>query len=702
MQASLLIELLTEELPPKSLLKLSQAFCKGIFEGLKEQGFVAADADYSKLATEFATPRRLAVLIKDVLTKQPERMTERKGPALASAYDQNEKPTPALTGFAKSCGVEISALQEQSDKKGEYFVFRTQQPGEALEKHLSEIIAGVIKKLPVAKLMRWGESDVEFVRPVHGLMMVHGNKVVPGRVLGLQSRNTTSGHRFPGKDEIDITSADDYETLLENEGKVIASFEKRRNSIKAQLQQAADGAKPIDDADLLDEVTALVEYPVVLTGTFNQEFLSVPQECLILTMKRHQRYFPLFDTGGKLLPKFLLVSNQKADHPQHIIQGNERVLRARLSDAKFFFEQDKKSRLEERVPKLANVVYHNKLGSQLERVERIQLLAGKIARDLSADPVLAERAAWLAKADLLTGMVGEFPELQGVMGRYYALHDGEQQAVADAIESHYRPRFAGDVLPEEPIVCAVALADKLDILVGIFGIGLIPTGDRDPFALRRHALGLLRILSELKLDLNLDDLLKEACGNFPSGILLESHQRGDVYVPNYMEVTFFVKERAKSYLRGMGYSALEVEAVLDLNPPPAEYVDRLEAVRSFLSLPEAIGLAEADKRIRNILSKSGGDSVVQMTDESKLKVDEERQLLRIARLLRKQVDALIKDKKFSEALLLTAQVHNPVTVFFDKVMVNVEDKVTRLNRFALLHEVGNLTNQVVNISKLAA
>ncbi len=702
MQASLLIELLTEELPPKSLLKLSQAFCKGIFEGLKEQGFVAADADYSKLATEFATPRRLAVLIKDVLAKQPEHMTERKGPALASAYDQNEKPTPALTGFAKSCGVEISALQEQSDKKGEYFVFRTQQPGEALEKHLSEIIAGVIKKLPVAKLMRWGESDVEFVRPVHGLMMVHGNKVVPGRVLGLQSRNTTSGHRFPGKDEIDITSADDYETLLENEGKVIASFEKRRNSIKAQLQQAADGAKPIDDADLLDEVTALVEYPVVLTGTFNQEFLSVPQECLILTMKRHQRYFPLFDTGGKLLPKFLLVSNQKADHPQHIIQGNERVLRARLSDAKFFFEQDKKSRLEERVPKLANVVYHNKLGSQLERVERIQLLAGKIARDLSADPVLAERAAWLAKADLLTGMVGEFPELQGVMGRYYALHDGEQQAVADAIESHYRPRFAGDVLPEEPIVCAVALADKLDILVGIFGIGLIPTGDRDPFALRRHALGLLRILSELKLDLNLDDLLKEACGNFPSGILLESHQRGDVYVPNYMEVAFFVKERAKSYLRGMGYSALEVEAVLDLNPPPAEYVDRLEAVRSFLSLPEAIGLAEADKRIRNILSKSGGDSVVQMTDESKLKVDEERQLLRIARLLRKQVDALIKDKKFSEALLLTAQVHNPVTVFFEKVMVNVEDKVTRLNRFALLHEVGNLTNQVVNISKLAA
>ncbi len=690
MQASLLIELLTEELPPKSLLKLSQAFCKGIFEGLKEQGFVAADADYSKLATEFATPRRLAVLIKDVLAKQPERMTERKGPALAGAYDQNEKPTPALTGFAKSCGVEISALQKQSDKKGEYFVFRTQQPGEALEKHLSEIIAGVIKKLPVAKLMRWGESDVEFVRPVHGLMMVHGNKVVPGRVLGLQSRNTTSGHRFPGKDEIDITSVDDYETLLENEGKVIASFEKRRNSIKAQLQQAADGAKPIDDADLLDEVTALVEYPVVLTGTFNQEFLSVPQECLILTMKRHQRYFPLFDTGGKLLPKFLLVSNQKADHPQHIIQGNERVLRARLSDAKFFFEQDKKTKLEDRAPKLANVVYHNKLGSQLQRVERIQKLAVAIAERLkeikfAADIKYVERAAYLCKADLLTGMVGEFPELQGVMGRYYALHDGEAKEVAEAIREHY------ERVPESPVGICVGLADKLDTLVGIYGIGLVPTGEKDPFALRRAALSVVRTLVENKLSLNLMQLLEIAEAQFPAGLIAKDS------VPKLYD---FMLERLKPYLRDQDFGADEIDAVLSLRPTRMDWiVPRLKAIQEFRRLPEAEALAAANKRIRNILRQAKGEAR-DGVDHALLKVAEEKRLAEQVELLEKQVTPLVHQGEYTQALKRLAALRPAVDAFFDKVMVMVEDAALRDNRLALLTKLEGLFMRVADISKL--
>ncbi len=690
MQASLLIELLTEELPPKSLLKLSQAFCKGIFEGLKKQGFVAADADYSKLATEFATPRRLAVLIKDVLAKQPERMTERKGPALASAYDQNEKPTPALTGFAKSCGVEISALQKQSDTKGEYFVFRTQQPGAALEKHLSEIIAGVIKKLPVAKLMRWGESDVEFVRPVHGLMMVHGNKVVPGRVLGLQSRNTTSGHRFPGKDEIDITSADDYETLLENEGKVIASFEKRRNLIKAQLQQAADGAKPIDDADLLDEVTALVEYPVVLTGTFNQEFLSVPQECLILTMKRHQRYFPLFDTGGKLLPKFLLVSNQKANYPQHIIQGNERVLRARLSDAKFFFEQDKKTKLEDRVPKLANVVYHNKLGSQLQRVERIQKLAVAIAERLkeikfAADIKQVERAAYLCKADLLTGMVGEFPELQGIMGRYYALHDGEAEEVAEAIREHY------ERVPESPVGVCVGLADKLDTLVGIYGIGLVPTGEKDPFALRRAALSVVRTLAENKLSLNLMQLLEIAEAQFPAGLVAKDT------APKLYD---FMLERLKPYLRDQEFGPDEIDAVLSLRPTRMDWiVPRLKAIQEFRRLPEAEALAAANKRIRNILRQAKGEAR-DVIDHALLKVAEEKRLAEQVELLEQQVTPLVHQGEYTQALKRLAALRPAVDAFFDKVMVMVEDAALRDNRLALLTKLEGLFMRVADISKL--
>lgn len=695
MQDSLLIELLTEELPPKSLLKLAQAFCKGIFEGLKEQGYLAADADYSKVVTEYATPRRLAVLIKDVLAKQPQRMIERKGPALSSAYDQSEKPTPALIGFAKSCGVEIEKLQKQSGPKGEYFVFRAKQPGEALEKHLSDIVASVIKKLPVAKLMRWGDSEVEFVRPVHGLMMLHGSKIVPGEVLGLHSRNTTSGHRFLSEGDIVIAEADDYERVLEAQGKVVVNHDARCDSIKNKLDAAAQSLGDSvtwsvgNSSQLLDEVASLVEFPVVYAGSFDAAYLGVPQECLIISMQQHQRYFPL-QQDGKLLPNFLFVSNNQADDSSHIVHGNERVLRARLSDARFFFEQDKKTRLEERVPKLANVVYHNKLGSQLDRVKRIQKLAVAIAERFNeinrvADIKQVKDAAWLCKADLLTDMVGEFPELQGIMGYHYALHDGEELGVANAIREHY------DRLPRLPVSVCVGLADKLDTLVGIYGIGLIPTGDKDPFALRRAALSVLRTLMENNLSLNLMQLLEIAEAQFLAGVITKDT------VPKLYD---FMLERLKPYLRDQEFGADEIDAVLSLRPTRMDWIiPRLKAIQEFRNMPEAESLAAANKRIRNILKQAQGEPM-EMVNADLLKLDEEKHLAQHLALLEAEVMPLIHHGEYTQALKHLASLRPAVDAFFDKVMVMVEDKALRDNRLALLTKLEGLFMRVADISKL--
>ncbi|MDA1107406.1 MAG: glycine--tRNA ligase subunit beta [Proteobacteria bacterium] len=695
MQESLLIELLTEELPPKSLLKLSQAFCKGIFDGLKEQGFVAAEADYAALVSEFATPRRLGVLVKDVAHKQSERIIERKGPALASAYDQNEKPTPALIGFAKSCGVEISALQKQSDKKGEYFVFRAQQPGEALEKHLATIVSGVIKKLPVAKLMRWGDSEVEFVRPVHGLMMVHGSKIVSGEVMGLKSGNKTSGHRFLSEGDIVITEADDYERVLGAQGKVVVKHDARRDSIYNQLDAAAQGLgdsvtwTAADNIQLLDEVASLVESPVVYAGSFDAAYLEVPQECLIVSMQQHQRYFPL-KLEGKLLPHFLFVSNNEADDPSHIIHGNERVLRARLSDAKFFFEQDKKTKLKDRVPKLANVVYHNKLGSQLQRVERIQKLAVASAERFKeinrvADIQQVKDAAWLCKADLLTDMVGEFPELQGIMGYYYALHDGEELGVANAIREHY------DRVPRSAVSVCVGLADKLDTLVGIYGIGLIPTGDKDPFGLRRAALSVLRTLMENNLSLNLMQLLEIAEAQFPAGMIAKDT------VPKLYE---FMLERLKPYLRDQEFGADEIDAVLSLLPTRMDWIiPRLKAIQEFRKLPEAESLAAANKRIRNIL-KQGKGAAREVLDHALLKEEAEKNLARQVEQLEAQVAPMLHREEYTQALKHLASLRPAVDTFFDKVMVMVEDTALRDNRLALLTKLEGLFMGVADISKL--
>src|SRR5467141_3126463 len=588
MRATLLVELLTEELPPKSLRMLSEAFKDRLFNELVGAQLKQRVLEGVKV---FATPRRLAVSIPEVEAVGQDRETEMDGPAISA-------PAQAIAGFAKKYGVAPESLGRKKTPKGEVVMARVKIKGLLLDQVLSALVADSLKALPIPKVMRWGDGDAQFVRPVHGLVMLHGHHVVPGSVLGLKAGNVTRGHRFMGASEIALRSAEEYEERLLKDGAVIADFTKRRDEIERQLLEAAkrEGGSLGEHAELLDEVTALVELPSVYVGRFDPAYLEVPQECLILTMRQNQKYFPLFAPAGKLLPKFLIVSNMRVD-PRPIVSGNERVVRPRLEDARFFFNQDRKILLEARVPQLAKVVFHNKLGSQLERMQRIKLLAGEIARPLRADVMQAERAAELSKADLLTAMVGEFPELQGVMGRYYALHDGEQLEVADAIAQHYRPRFAGDRLPEGLIASAVALADKLDSLASLFSIKELPTGDKDPFGLRRAALGVIRIVVENQLPLSLRDLLDAAFGPF----------RGKPQT----DLKMFFTERMRSYFQERGYSANEVEAVLSLSPVAIALIPKqLEAVRAFCALPEAASLAAANKRIANILrqAESKGES----------------------------------------------------------------------------------------------
>lgn len=687
MNANLLIELQTEELPPKSLQKLSDAFSNGIASALKAQGFV----DDISAVVAYATPRRLAVSIPQVAAIQPPRQIERKGPAVAAGMKDGQ-PTPALAGFARSCGVAVSELATMHDGKQECYVYRTTQAGEMLSQHLSAMVVDVLKKLPVAKLMRWGDSDVEFVRPVHGLIMLHGTDIVAGELLGLVSNNVTLGHRFLSQGEIRVTRAEDYAQILLQQGRIMASFAERRESIRQQLAAAAGDAQVLWDEALLDEVTGLVEFPVVYAGTFSADFLTVPQACLILSMKQHQKYFPLADKDGNLLPRFLVVSNLQTDDPSHIIQGNERVLRARLSDARFFFDQDRKTRLDSRVEKLAQVVYHNKLGSQLQRVTRMQHMAASIAALLHADTAAAARAALLAKADLLTDMVGEFPELQGMMGTHYALHDGEPADVAAAINAHYQPRFAGDALPQGPISVSVALADKLDTLIGIFGIGLIPTGDKDPFGLRRAALGVLRILIETPLALSLPALLAHAQAAFPAGVVADSAN---------LDVYGFMLDRMRHYLKEQGFEPGEVEAVLANQPERMDLVlTRIHAVREFRKLPEAAALAAANKRVRNILKKVNESQGA--VNPKLLEAEAEQELFERVTQLAPQVTAFVSAGDYTAALTALAGVRNAVDAFFDGVMVMADDIAVRQNRLALLHALGEMMNQVADISMLSA
>jgi glycyl-tRNA synthetase beta chain len=676
---ALLVELLTEELPPKSLRALSEAFAERALSALAKAGLVDAKA----ALTVYATPRRLAFTIAQVAEKAPGREMEVTGPAAKA-------PAAALEGFARKHGLKPEQLERRDTPKGTVVLARVQVKGALLDEALAPLLEEALKGLPIPKLMRWGSGDAQFVRPVHGLVALHGERVVPATLLGLTAGRRTAGHRFLGERAIELKSAHEYASRLEKNASVIASFAARRGEIDRQLKDAAirERASLGGYADLLDEVTALVEYPQVYAGSYDAAFLEVPPECLILTMRQNQKYFPLFDEAGKLLPRFLIVSNMRAADPRHIIAGNERVVRPRLEDARFFYNQDRKVRLESRVPQLAKVVYHGKLGSQLERVERIQLLAGKVARALKADAVLTERAAWLSKADLLTGMVGEFPELQGVMGRYYALHDGEPRETANAIEQHYRPRFAGDALPEGLIACSVALADKLDALAGLFGIGQIPTGDKDPFGLRRAALGVIRILVDRQLALCLSDLINDAFEG--------RSELGKAHV----ELQNFIYDRARGYFREQGYSANEVEAVFSLNPPELALVPKtLEAVRAFSALPEAESLAAANKRIGNILKQAG--AVPAGFDVALMVLPEEKSLASTFGRLEPHVDRAFRALDYTAALKALAGLKTPVDAFFDKVMVMDKDPRVRANRIGFLGKLHGTMNRIADLSKLA-
>ena len=691
--ATLLVELLTEELPPKSLGRLAEAFRTTLTTDLQQSGFLSADSS----AKAYATPRRLAVQITHTLAKSPDKALEVQGPSVKVGLDKDGKPSPALVGFAKKNGIAIEDLVQIDTPKGKVFVCRKMAAGGMLATNLELMVSEALSRLPVARMMRWGDGDAEFVRPVHGLVMLHGKAVVPGEVMGVTSGNKTRGHRFMGKGELQITDAESYETVLATEGMVIADFAKRRAMIDELLQAAAKKQQATLGAyqDLLDEVTALVEHPSVYVGAFDAGFLQVPAECLALTMRQNQKYFPLFDDDGKLTNRFLIVSNMQVADPAHIISGNQRVIRPRLEDARFFYDQDRKERLEARVPRLGKVVYHNKLGTQLERVERVQLLAGKIARALNIDHAQAERAAWLAKADLVTGMVGEFPELQGVMGRYYALHDGEPAAIADAIAEHYKPRFAGDRLPETRISCAVALADKLEALAGLFGIGQLPTGDRDPFALRRQALGVIRILIERDLPLQLDALINDAFAVFDSALKLK---------PAPAELLGFFVERMRGYFTDAGYTAHEIDAVLSLHPVAISKIPlQLAAVRAFSVLPEAASLAAANKRVANILRQAEAKGEAgHNADAALLQEPAERALLAALQQASAAATPLFENGDYTGYLKAFAVLKTPVDAFFDSVMVMADDAALRRNRIALLGDLQREMNRIADIARLAA
>jgi glycyl-tRNA synthetase beta chain len=689
--APLLVELLTEELPPKALPRLGETFARQIHAGLAERGLVPADA-----ACEwFATPRRLALLAPGVLAAAPDAVAFEKIMPVSVALDAGGQPTPALRKKLDAKGISleaVSAFEKRLDGKSESFFYKAAVPGAQLDEVLSGIVAEALKKLPIPKLMRWGDSDHQFVRPAHGLMMLHGERVVPGNVLGLASRKVTRGHRFLSSGEIVVGRAEAYASALAEEGRVIARFADRRAVIAEQLDARARelNAAIHPSEGLLDEVAALVEWPVVYIGEFEAEYLDVPQECLILTMQQHQKYFPLLDAGKRLINKFLIVSNMWVDDPRHIVDGNARVVRPRLADARFFYEQDRKTPLASRLEGLGKVVYHNKLGSVRQRVERLEALARKIAARLDANEALAARASLLAKADLTTGMVGEFPELQGVMGRYYALNDGEDARVAEAIRGHYQPRFSGDALPEGEIACAVALADKLDALVGFFGIGQIPTGDKDPFGLRRAALGVLRILMETPLPLDLNELIADAQAGFAAGLLTQ---------PVVDPLRDFLLERLRGLAKDAGYAPDAVEAVLAQRPARIDRVPRrLAAVRDFLRLPEALALAAANKRIGNILKKAEGD--LPEPDAARLLESAEKALFERVTQLKPVVEAHVARENYGEALKALAAVRAEVDRFFDEVLVNADEPALRANRLGLLKALSGLLNAVADISRL--
>jgi len=718
---NLLLELFVEELPPKALGKLGGAFAQVLTEELAKSGLLEKEVtsfdpvDGSQptakagvsFVQQFASPRRLGAYITNVFSQAADKAVSQKLMPVSVGLDASGSATPALLKRLSALGADASAvpqLKRAMDGKAEALFYDSMVKGATLAEGLQKALLEAIAKLPIPKLMKYqlerdcelpGWSSVSFVRPAHGLLALHGADVVPLHALGLTCGNSTQGHRFEASvSPVVIKHADQYAQTLRNDGAVIASFLVRKLEIERQLNAAAEalGAQPVDDAALLDEVTGLVERPTVMVCSFDAEFLEVPQECLILTMKANQKYFPLLDAAGKLTNRFLIVSNINPTDPSAVVGGNERVVRPRLADAKFFYDQDRKRTLESRVEGLSKVVYHNQLGTQGDRMQRVCQIASSIGLQLGGAELAAkaELAARLAKTDLLTDMVGEFPELQGTMGGYYARHDGLSAQVAQAIEDHYKPRFAGDSLPRSDVGLVVALADKLETLVGMFGIGNLPTGDKDPFALRRHALGVIRMLLEKNLPLNIDETLLDATPVF-----------GDLIKDASPAIREFIFDRLAGSLREQGYSSQEVEAVLALRLQRlGEVPRRLEAVRAFAALPESPALAAANKRIANILKKA--DDVGTHVTPVLLQEEAEKALHAAMQTVLPQAQALFEAGDYTTSLQALAALRAPVDAFFDGVMVNAEDPVLKANRLALLQQLHKAMNRVADLSKLAA
>lgn len=691
-QDHFLLEIHTEELPPKRLLTLAKALAEQVKIRLEKAELGFSEVRY------YATPRRLAVFVRDLIASAPDRVVERKGPALAAAFDASGKPTQACIGFARSCGVAPNDLQTIKSAQGEWMGYTQSVAGKPTGEMLPAIVEEAIAALPIPKRMRWGAGEVQFVRPVHSIMMLYGDRVIDTTMLGCRTWRVTQGHRFMAPSWITIPNANDYPMFMQKEGYVIVDFAIRREMIWNKAAEAVKGllgdygSVYVSSDDFLNEVTGLVEWPVALLGTFDDAFLDIPSEVLVSSMQDHQRYFPVVDKQNKLLPYFVVISNIESKDPARVIHGNERVLRARLSDAAFFYESDKKEALIDRVARLKPIVYQAKLGTLYEKTERVRKLATAIAKKLKASSAHADRAALLAKTDLTTSMVGEFPELQGVMGYYYAVNDGESDAVAIALREQYLPRFAGDVLPETDIGQALAMADRLDTLVGAFGINQVPTGDKDPFGLRRAALGMLRTLIEKQINLDLQPLIALAIKGYKKKLenkTLES------------QLLCFLQDRLRSYYQDQGISADVFAAVSALgitNPLDAHH--RIHAVQAFKTREEAGTLSIANKRVSNILDKYADTVHTKTINPKYFEYEEEKKLAALLDAHIKTITRLSKSGKYNEALLKLASLHQPIDNFFDQVMVMTEDKHRRENRILLLTKLRALFLQVADIALL--
>ena len=683
----LLIELGTEELPPKALKKLSVAFTNGIVDGLKKAGFEINEVE------SFAAPRRLAVLIKDVAASQPDREVERKGPALKAAYDADGKPTKAVMGFAKSCGVEVEDLQQQETDKGVWLIFKASEKGQVLSVLIEDIINQSLAKLPIPKRMRWGSNDAEFVLPAHWLVLMHGEKVIDAEVLGLKSSAKTFGHRFHSPGEIVLKQASDYQEKLLSQGFVIADFEQRKQKIRQQVIDTVKQLKgeAVIDEDLLDEVTALNEWPIAVAGEFDAIYLDVPDEALIKTMQDNQKYFPVRDKLGNLKNYFITSSNIDSKSPEKVKQGNERVVRPRLADAKFFWEQDQKQPLETFNTALEKVVFQKKLGSLAEKTQRVTTLAESIAVQLNANVDYVKRAAQLSKCDLMTDMVGEFASLQGVMGKHYAQKAGEAAEVASAIDEQYKPRGAGDDTASTTTGQILSISDKLDTLVGIFAIGQKPTGEKDPYALRRASLGILRTIIERQLDLDLKQLISES-----AELLKDKVDASKVE----QEVFDYIIERLRAYYLDQQVTVDVFDAVSALSPSrPLDFVKRIKAVSAFRELAEAQSLAAANKRVGNILKKSATGTIVAV-DKNLLSEDAEKKLYDALNVLSHVVEPMFDSGDYESALSQLSSLRDPVDAFFDSVMVMADDEAIKNNRIALLNTMNQLFLRAADLSRL--